>query len=297
MERVNMKAVFLCWALLFVGLCPLHAQNATPAQPVDPNQPRPALPVVPELPTPPPPSTNAPPAPPVVVAIIAESSLKLALAELAQSWADSQDSNPQVPITLTNSGTLRAKVEGGSTWDVIISADIDDVKAMTDKGLLFADNQRTVARNSLVVYGRKALIKDDDLDWYDLLGTEWKKAALGNPDQVTSGRVAKRALVKHKLMDDDHKDLYTYPMTDNLVLGVAQRDQADAVFIYRTDAIRANLSGFEIFPIATDDAPPVFYTAAVSKLSKSPDQARAFIDYCMGDAARPIWAKYGFETN
>ena len=292
-----MKAVILGWALLFVGLFPLHAQNATPAQPVDPNQARPALPVVPDLPTPPPPSTNAPAAPAVVVAVIAESSLKLALADLAQSWADSQDSNPQVPITLTNSGTLRAKVEGGSTWDVIISADIDDVKAMTDKGLLFADGQRSLARNSLVVYGRKALIKDDDLDWYDLLGSEWKKAALGNPDQVASGRVAKRALVKRGLMDDDHKDLYSYAMTENLVLSVAQRDQADAVFIYRTDAIRTNLSGFEIFPIKTEDAPPVFYTAAVSKLSKNPDQARAFIEYCTGDAARPIWAKYGFETN
>jgi molybdate transport system substrate-binding protein len=297
MERANMKAVFLCWVLLFIGLFPLHAQNATPAQPADPNQARPALPVAPVSPTPAPPPANAPAAPPVVVAVIAESSLKLALAEIAQGWADSLGSNPQVPITLTNSGTLRAKVEGGSVWDVVISADVDDMKAMTDKGLLFADNQRSLARNSLVVYGRKALIKDDDLDWNDLLGTEWKKAALGDPDRVASGRVAKRALAKHGLMDDGHKGLYTYAMTDSLILGVAERDQADAVFIYRTDAIRANLSGFDIFPINTDDAPPVFYTAAVSKLSKNPDQARAFIDYCIGDAARPIWAKYGFETN
>ena len=292
-----MKAVILGWALLFVGLFPLHAQNATPAQPVDPNQARPALPVAPELPTPPPPSTNAPAAPPVVVAIIAESSLKLALAELAQSWADSQDFNPQVPITLTNSGTLRAKVEGGSTWDVIISADIDDVKAMTDKGLLFADNQRTVARNSLVIYGRKALIKDDDLDWYDLVGSEWKKVALGDPALVASGRVAQRALQKHDLLGDDKKDLYDYEPMEKLAVAVVDREQADAVFLFKTDAMRMNLPGFEIDPINSDDAPPVFYTAAVSRLAKNPALAHAFIDYLGSDAAKPVWVKYGFETN
>jgi molybdate transport system substrate-binding protein len=292
------------FTLLIFALIPLRAENATPAQPVDPTQARPAIPITPESPTPPQPAatpaTNAAPtsaAAPVAIGIIAESSLKAALSDIAQAWADSLDSNPQVPITLTNSGTLRAKVESGSTWDVVISADFDDVKAMTDKGLLFADGQRTLARNTLVVYGRKALVKDDDLEWFDLIGSEWKKAALGNPEQVTSGRVAKRALAKHGLMDDDHKDLYAYAMRDDLILGIAQRDQADAVFIYKTDALHVNLPGFDIFPIKTDDAPPIFYTAAVSRLAKNPTQARAFIDYCTSDAAKLIWAKYGFETN
>ncbi len=76
-----------------------------------------------------------------------------------------------------------------------------------------------------------------------------------------------------------------------------QRDQADAVFAFRTDAAALNLHGFEIFPLDTADAPPVFYTAAVCRLSRNPVQARAFIDYCGSDAAKPIWAKYGFETN
>ena len=58
-----------------------------------------------------------------------------------------------------------------------------------------------------------------------------------------------------------------------------------------------NLPGFVVFPVTTDDAPPVFYTAAVCRPVKNPVQARAFIDYCASDAAKAIWAKYGFETN
>jgi molybdate transport system substrate-binding protein len=295
-----MNRFLVCFALLLFSLAPLSAQRATPAQPADPNQARPALPVVPDSITPPQttmPSTNSAPAPQVAVAIIADSSLKQVLQELAQSWADSQDSGPQVPLTLTNAGTLRAKVEGGSTWDVVISADVADVKEMTASGLLFADGQRSLARNTLVIYGRKALVKDDDLDWFDLIGTEWKKVALGNPDLVASGRVAKRALQKHDLLGDDHKDTYAYAPTETLALAVVQREQADAVFFYKTDAAKISLPGFELFPVATDDAPPVFYTAAVCRLAKNPTQARAFIDYCGGDAAKVIWAKYGFETN
>jgi molybdate transport system substrate-binding protein len=301
-----MKLMYLSFALLFCSLAPLCAQPSIPAKPADPNQARPALPVVPDSITPPQPetpetpSTNAAPAvalAPISVAVIAESSLKQVLQELAQTWADNQDSSPQMPLTLTNSGTIRARVESGTPCDVVISADVADMKAMTEKGLLSADGQISLARNTLVVYGRKALVKDDDLDWFDLVGSEWKKVALGNPDLVASGRVAQRALQKHGLINDDNKDVFTYAQTDALAFGVVQREQADAVFAYKTDAAKMHQPGFEIVEIKTEDAPPVFYTAAVSRSSKNQTMARSFIDYCTSEAAKPVWAKYGFETN
>ena len=297
-----MKRLLIGIAFLLGGL----ASAQTPAQPADPNQARPALPVIPDsisppgVPIPAAPSTNNAPAAPasqIAVALIADSSLKQVIQELAQGWADSQDGAPQVPITLTNAGTLTSKVEAGSTWDVVISADVADVKDMTTKGVLFVEGQRSLARNSLVVYGRKALVKDDDLDWFDLIGTEWKKVALGNPDLVASGRVARHALQKHSLLDDDHKDDYDYEPTEKLAVSVVDREAADAVFLLKTDASRLSLPGFVIFPLTIDDAPPLFYTASVSRLSKNPTVAHAFIDYCGSDAAKPIWQKYGFETN
>jgi molybdate transport system substrate-binding protein len=298
-----MKRFLLLIAVIVTVIAPLRAQPAAPAQPASPDQARPATPVnVDEL-TPngaPAPATNAAPTPPAAaasVSIIAESSLKAVLQELAQTWADSQDNSPQVPLTLTNSGTIAAKVEAGPGFDVVISANLDDLKAMTDKSVLLAGNQRMLARNVVVIYGRKALLKDDGLDWFDLIGNEWKKVALGKPDQVASGRVAQRALQRHGLDDDDHQALYSYAMTDSLALGVVQRDQADAAFAFKSDVAKMNLNGFEIYPIDTADAPPVFYTAAVCRLSKNPDRARAFIDFCASDAAKAIWAKHGFETN
>jgi molybdate transport system substrate-binding protein len=287
-------------AFLF-SAAPLAAQTAVPATPADPSQGRPALPVAPEAVTPSKVINTAPAAPPapaaqVAISIIAESSLKPVLQELAQTWADNQDGGPQVPLVLTNTATIRTRAEAGG-YDVIISADVDDMKAMTTKGVLLPDNQRSLARNSLVLYGRKALVKDDELEWFDLVGGEWKKVGLGSPDLVASGRVAKRALLKHKLMNDDNKDVFVYGQTDALTLSLAQSEKVDAVFAYRTDAARMKVPGFEIMPIQAEDAPPIFYTAAVSHTSKNAELSRAFIDFCTSEAGRAIWTKYGFETN
>ena len=275
------------------------AQPAIPATPAVPGQARPALPVAPSAVTPPPmPSTPDVPAAAPSVSVIADSSLKLVLAALAQAWADTQDNGPLVPLTLTNAGTLRSKVESGpSMYDVVISADVADAKALTDKGLLFADGQRSLARNTVVMYGRKALLKEDDLDWFELIGNEWKKVALGSPDLTASGRVAVHALQRHDLLGDDQKGLYVYAPTEALAIAQVQRGTADAVFIFKTDAARLNTPGCEIVPIKSDDAPPVFYIASISRLAKNPTQARAFLDYCSGADAKAIWAKFGFETN
>ena len=291
---------FLCLAFFLGGIALASAQPAVPATPADPSQARPAIPVTPDAITPAAPVLSNTPAaaqPQAAVSVIADTSLKQVLAALAQSWADTQANGPQVPISLTNAGTLRSKVESGPAFDVVISADLADAKALTDKGILLADGQRTLARNTLVIYGRKALLKEDDLDWYDLIGTEWKKIALGSSDVTVSGRVANRALQKHDLLGDDKKDLYVFKPTDTLAADQVQRDAADAVFLFKTDAARLTLHGFEIVPLSTDDAPPIFYTAAVSRLAKNPTQARALIDYCGSAEAKAVWAKFGFETN
>jgi molybdate transport system substrate-binding protein len=290
---------FVALAMWCAGMISAPAQTPIPAQPVDPTQAIPAQPVAPQAHSVTGPESNPATlaAPTISITVLADSSLRNVLQELAQTWADNQPTNPQMPLTLTNAATMRTQLESNPTWDVVISADMDDMKAMTDKGLLAPDGQHSLARNTLVIYGRKALVKDDELDWFDLVGTEWKKVALGNPDLTASGRAARRALQKHDLFNDDHKKIWAYAPTEATALQIAERDQADAVFVYRTDLAGIQLPGFDVFPLSSVDAPPIFYTAAVGRLAKNPDAARAFAAYCGSEAAREIWAKYGFEMN
>ncbi len=275
------------------------AQVAIPAKPVDPDQPMPAQPVAPApnaVPSIEPGAPNPADASPSVT-VLADSSLKNVLQELAQAWADTQPDGPRMPITLTNAATMRSQLQSNPAWDVVIDADLDDVKALTDQGLLSPQGQRALVRNTVVIYGRSPLVKADAPDWFDLVGGEWKKVALGNPDLTASGRVARHALQKHDLYDDDHKPLYALAGTEALALQTVERDQADAVFVYRTDLAGVSVPGFEIMTLDGADAPPVFYTAATGRLAKDPARAHAFIEFCASDAARPIWTKYGFELN
>jgi molybdate transport system substrate-binding protein len=300
--HLNRKILAGSWALfLFVACGHAEAQVPIPAKPLDPDQAIPAQPMPSPAKAQPAniPDTNAPAAqaPVSAVTVLADNSLKSALAELAQTWADNQPDGPQVPLTLTNAGTMRTQLESNPEWDVVISADINDVKAMTEKGLVQSGGQQFLVRNTVVLYGRKALVKDDALDWFDLIGSEWKKVAMGDPDQTASGRVAKRALQKHDLDGEDQKSLYVFAPSEPRALQIAERDEADAVFVYKTDLNGVDLPGFDVFPISTEDAPPVFYTAAVGRLAKNPQGARSFIEYCASDAAREIWTKYGFEMN
>jgi molybdate transport system substrate-binding protein len=291
--------------LLF--LSPAVAFAQVPAQPADPNQPVPAQPLqppsVPPQPAPPVPTSASAPVTSMPVTagpsltIIADGSLKAVLQELAQTWTDNQATSPQMPITLTNAGTMRAKIEAGGSWDLVLDADVADTKAMTDRGLLLAEGQRLLARNLLVIYGRSPLVKDDDLDWFDLIGTEWKKVAVGNPDLTASGRIAQRALQKHGLLDDDHKGDFVRALNETGALQLLQRQQADAAFVYKTDLAGISLSTFESFSVKSEDAPPIFYTGAIFRLAKNPELARQFLEYCNTEGARPIWTKYGFETD
>jgi molybdate transport system substrate-binding protein len=290
-------------SLLLLFGAQVHAQ--TPAQPADPNTPIPAVPVEAPRAQPVVPATASPPtaAAPAgnaagpQLTIIADGSLKAVLSELAQTWADQQDPSPQMPITLTNAGTMRAKIESGGTWDLALDADVNDTKALTDQGELLADGQRSIARNTLVIYGRAPLVKDDDLDWFDLIGTEWKKVAMGNPNLTASGRLAQRALGKHDLLDDDHRGDFASVPTEVAGLQAIEREQVDAAFLFKTDSAQANLPGFQAFAVKAEDAPPIFYTGAVFRLAKNAVLARSFLDFISSPAARPIWLKYGFETD
>ena len=59
----------------------------------------------------------------------------------------------------------------------------------------------------------------------------------------------------------------------------------------------SSLPGFEVYSLSNDDAPPVFYVGSIAAGSKNQVLAKSFLDFLSGEAARGIWAKYGFETN
>jgi molybdate transport system substrate-binding protein len=230
-----------------------------------------------------------------VLAVAADSSLRGALQELAQAWADNTDDNKKVELSISNVETLKNEVAKGAPWDVVILAGADEARQLTEQGKLDPQGQRNIARNELVVLGKKALLKDEEPEWHDLVRNEWRRMALGNPALTASGRFAQKAMEKRDLWDRVKAEARLAP-TETLALDFARRNDADGVFIFRTDLKGITLDMYEVYPVDPKDHPPVLYVAAVVKGAAKGALGRDFMQFLVSEEAMLVWKKWGFPT-
>jgi len=229
------------------------------------------------------------------LAIAADSSLRNALKELTQAWANSRN-NGEVELELANDGALRDGIEKGQAWDVIILANPNTIKTLTASGSLQPAGQKPVAKNELVVLGHKPLITDEELEWNDLIDQEWTGVAMGDPEKVASGFYAVSAMQKRGV-DKKMKSAPVLGGDDRDALANAQRDETDAVFLFRTDLPEPAIPGYDVFKIDPADYPPIIYTAALPKNSRQPALAADFIAFLQSKTAREIWKKWNFSID
>ncbi len=230
------------------------------------------------------------------ISIIADSSLRSVLPQLVQDWADSQN-DMKVDLQFTNAGILQSQLVEGKAGDVVIFASSVDAREAAKRGFIVGSEQKTFARNELVVYGRKAILKDEELDWYDLLAREWDQFALGDPAKTTSGRPAISEIEKHGLSARMKGEGVHLGGNEAVTLDFAKRGEADAVFLYRTDLAKATVEGFTVFPIDAGDYPALSYVAAPAKTTKALETARSFIQSLGGKEAQETLRKAGYGVD
>lgn len=225
--------------------------------------------------------------------ITADSTLKPVIPELTQAWADNQ-SDMRVELQFTNSDILMKQLSQDKAGDVVIFADSNDAKFAAKKGLVSADTCKVVARNELVVYGKKPLLADEELEWFDLVAREWDHFALGDPVRTASGRAAQAALQKRDLSAKLKSDAALLAGNELTAIDFVRRTEADAVFALRTDLAKFTVDGFVLYKIDPADYPAFVYTAAPTKNPRTQAAARSFIQSLTGKDARLIWEKYGY---
>jgi molybdate transport system substrate-binding protein len=225
--------------------------------------------------------------------VAADSSVRSALKELTQAWANAHNGEP-VELELTTDGALREGLEKNSPWDVIILANPGAVKTLTASGALQSAGQKTLARNELIVLGHQALIQDEEMEWFDLLEQEWNSVAMGDPDKVVSGSCAVAAM-RTRGADKTLKSAPVLCGDDNDALARAERNEVDAVFLLRSNLPEAAVPGYDTFKVDPADYPPVVYTAALPKNSRRAAPAAAFISFLHSKAGREIWKKWNFS--
>lgn len=198
----------------------------------------------------------------------------------------------KVVFNFAASGALLAQMQQGAPVDVFASADQPTMdKAVA--GRLISDGTRAdFVRNELVLIVPAART-DVPTQLKELEGARYRRIAAGTPASVPVGRYTMR-VVEQAGLSAALQPKWIYGESVRQVLDYVARDEVDAGFVYRTDAIIRNKETRVAFAVPTQT--PVSYPIAQLAASKQPATARAFIAFVRGAEGQKILQGFGFSA-
>jgi molybdate transport system substrate-binding protein len=187
------------------------------------------------------------------------------------------------------SGEFQRQIERGAPVDVFASAAQKQMNALEAQGLIVTKSRQNFARNILVLivpqdFGDLRFIKD-------LTNPRFKKIALGNPKTVPAGEYTENALTRDGSWEKLEKR-FVFAENVHQVLQYVARGEADLGFVYATDVALARGKVIHAGTLMTDE--PILYPLAITKDSRFPKDAQAFVDLVLGPEGQNILARWGF---
>ena len=226
--------------------------------------------------------------------VFAASSLTDAIEEAARAF-ESERESVSIEVHYAGSALLRAQLEQGAQADVFLAADWPQMDAAADAGLLsgdaivFASNEIVVA---LADSGRSINGLAD-------LARPGLQLVIALP-QTPAGAYAREALAALDSMPG-FGVTYSQAVLDNIVseetnvrsvLAKVSLGEADAGFVYQTDARGAQLEALQ-FP--SDAQAEIAYTAAVLAGAQDPSVAQEFLSHLLSARGQEILRQHGFQ--
>ena len=217
------------------------------------------------------------------ITVSAAASLKEAFGEIAAQY---QQKYPDAAY-----GVLLQQIAQGAPADVFASADEATMDKAAAQNLIQANTRKTFAHNSLVLVTPKnsslRITKPADL-----LNNAVRHVAVGKPESVPAGAYTKAALTQQNVWDAlQSKVVYTQNVRQ--ALDYVTRGEADAGFVYRTDAVlqqsRLNIGA------TVPTVKPVSYPLAVVAASAHKAEAQRFVQYVLSANGQNVLRKYGFS--
>lgn len=224
------------------------------------------------------------------VTVSAASSLRDAFTEIAREF---ERANPQHRVLLNfgASGQLLQQIARGAPVDVFAAADQDTMDRANAQGLVMRETRVNFARNDLVL-AVPVSTKVLPAKLADLGDAAFERITIGTPESVPAGRYAKRALDAANLWSALKPRLVN---TQNVrqALDYVARGEADAGFVYRTDAVLMPDRIRVAFTVPLDV--DVLYPIAVVKGGGMADIGKAFVKFVASEKAQAILARFQFR--
>jgi molybdate transport system substrate-binding protein len=188
------------------------------------------------------------------------------------------------------SSTLALQIEQGSDGDLFLSADERWVDHLDKAGL--AAQRRNLLANRLVVVipaDSPATVRDLDA----LAGNSFHQLAVAL-DSVPAGRYARASLQKAGVWDRVNARVREGGDV-RAVLTVVARGEADAGFVYATDAATSDKVRVAL-EVPEGLHQPIRYPLVLVRRESIKTAARKLYDYLGGSTARTVFEKAGFRV-
>jgi molybdate transport system substrate-binding protein len=222
------------------------------------------------------------------VLVAAASDLRFVFEEIEPMFEQRCDCD--LLFSFGSSGTLATQIAQGLKVDVFASADSGYVDQLDEDGLVLSETIQLYAIGRIVVaVPSDSEMRVDSLD--DLRDPRLRKISIANPEHAPYGRAAKQALERTGVWDDVESRL-VLGENASLATQFIETKNAEAGIVPLSLAIQREQ--FLRFVLVDDSLhEPLRQVAAVLRSSKSPEQARGFLDYVNGDG-RALMREYGF---
>jgi len=226
----------------------------------------------------------------VEIQVAAAASLTDALKEIGGAYEAA--TGDKAIFNLGASSTLARQIEEGAPADVFLSADEAKMDALAAKGLVAPNTRRDLLANCLVV----VVLNESPLKIETpaaLAGEAIKHLALGETQTVPAGIYAREFLTRAGLWEKVQSRVLP---CDNVraALAVVESGNAEAGVVYKTDAAISKKVRVA-YEVPAGQSPVITYPGAVLNGSKHPEAGKKFLDYLVSDAARKVFAKFGFR--
>lgn len=241
---------------------------------------------------------------PVELIIFAAASMQETLTELGDQYM-AENENVTLIFNFDSSGTLKTQIQEGADCDVFISAGQRQMNQLD----MTADASVNTGGLDFVLEGTRFDILENKvalavpegnpagINSYDDLVAGLKDGsvmlAMGNSD-VPVGQYTQKILAYFELAEEDlaRAGCVTYGSNVKEVTTQVSEAAVDCGIIYQTDAFSAGLT---VVDTATAEmCGQVIYPAAVLKVSKNAEEAKAFLEFLTTDTGDVVFESVGF---
>lgn len=217
-------------------------------------------------------------------------SLTNAMQEIKPLYERNQQAR-EIRYNFGSSGALQRQIEQGAPVDVFLSAGKRQMDALEEQNLLLSGSRQDLLRNRMVLITPKN--GSAIANFRDLLASDIKRVAIGEPRSVPAGQYAREVLVNLDIYDDLRPKM-VFGNNVRQVLTFVETGNVDAGIVYITDALQSD--GIAVRATASENLhSPIVYPVAAIKNTQNAEASKDYLRFLFTDAAKAVFEKYGFS--